>query len=1526
LYKKIYKRIAITFLITLFLASMNVTNAHISESNIDGLPLNYQIWHDFDLIVYGNYKTANTGINDIKYYHDTEDLEIPLYFKDQYGVACEYRYLGYTYDGNKMPNPLFPKDMDTGNPLEDRLWIKEPWLAGSSLMDNISYVNKAIQSKVNGYNKANDYINSAIDFDILRAYDSSSSEVIYHQSQPSLSEYVNVESLPSVLSTGLGRMLHKKSDSYWYQTFSIPTIKSKEHTPIELHYHILNTEELKFEPGEKSKTVLLEVRAKLADEEYFEAKSNNTNLTDDEYKAYKQSVFYHRYDIKNWEIRLNINGNSIVEELKTNYDANGINKIFRLSINPNEISDSKIDISGKIKANYYTGESSPYEHFSSQIDLSHSRFANSVFVINNEIHLSEKTDVSASMLGYEDFSKGEIDEVTWIFENLTTGKVFSFNREEISNYFVNVSFYNQVKEGFLDDIDNFDVLSNLFYDYRLTQKIKTIDGVESFARNFRVIFSKDNIDIKVIKPDLVLPESVYDFEQLNVIDKTDMTNVQEIKVYVENNKIEYDYFVSGNYSFSSSIGLLEENNKYIKVLLKYTSVDDVVSEIHKWIEVKTSLPKACFEITGNLMENRKIEINNHSYQLNDFSNDMFNMEYKWSYEVLKGGEPLFDIDNDDRKTFLSKEESIYRFTLIADNGFRESRPYTIDIPIFRDNLPAVMFNIYNPSLIRGETLIFDYEKTSLDGDIITGSSFELYYDTNDNGKYDEYIGEFSYESLKNWSSNRLGMYKLVLTVTEDFGHETIEKFIENGDRKEAVVKRYFKVENLSPLTQIYTDTLVEFGLVDLYIVLDESLSDSDRLYILENRIDLTNALRRFGLDAKIDIWDLKVYEDLMEVTTSKETGGAYPGQTLSYNQDGYVGELQLDEVINNSYYEDQGKYVTVTDSKTAYDSNAFFTWTTYNQDGSIMNQYDPVLSPISYEQDGYSGFLHHYSSTLDDTIYDYYFDGRIRRITNQYTGHYQGTVTKSYQTWENNWQLVNDYTGLYCGTVAKQMKQEFTDNFRMNSEKVLVYLTEDNISYEEVSFLEEMIRSEAVVLTINDSYESGISKIEEFFDKLVDIIEYDLVEKIENVILVGEEFEISSYYVDPEDDPIILHQWQVLHNPEVFDNNTGMASFANEQFSEDYFIEGDDALQLSINDKGLYTFIKRVADSPVEKPIASEYSNQAKHMILVHERPIADFDLTWDFCIEENMYLPNIIDKSYDPDFQYRREDKGIKQIKIKTHLKDGYVYGLPDKLSSGSYEIDYMVQDYHNAWSDKITKTIEFPDSPVVISTTHIKYQANNNTFYSEVIYEEVEYDKQIVRTYYAKDFEPMYLLKGPMKKEVSIDKNSLVNEVVFTYELHKQENPDVSVIVASNHMRDDNTLAAGYGYELKVDVNNIGDEEIKSLEVKAVWLENISYEWVYNQKYKVDNEYCFELINNKLMLKENQDSINKSRLIFIPVELGDGVYTGKVIVSNVKRENYYVDESGEVKEGEISFVTIEAPYHITIKGSMYDDINIIS
>lgn len=200
--------------------------------------------------------------------------------------------------------------------------------------------------------------------------------------------------------------------------------------------------------------------------------------------------------------------------------------------------------------------------------------------------------------------------------------------------------------------------------------------------------------------------------------------------------------------------------------------------------------------------------------------------YQWEYNTVSGEQASMKMtgsSNDLLKEFLYKESGTYSITLQAVNTLgRVSDPYTVQFVIAPDVPPAIEICLDNSVLARNETIsAYHYFVSSTDGDIIKSNTIELWYDSNNDGNYDQLINTWDgTNGFPAYFPTNLGKYKYIDRVSEDFGQNTLSEFIVPEDKMVKVQGVEFLVDNYVPMTDLYVDIPVVRPQVDMFIMDD----------------------------------------------------------------------------------------------------------------------------------------------------------------------------------------------------------------------------------------------------------------------------------------------------------------------------------------------------------------------------------------------------------------------------------------------------------------------------------------------------------------------------------------------------------------------------------------------------------------------------------------------------------------------------------------------------------------------------------
>jgi len=390
-----------------------------------------------------------------------------------------------------------------------------------------------------------------------------------------------------------------------------------------------------------------------------------------------------------------------------------------------------------------------------------------------------------------------------------------------------------------------------------------------------------------------------------------------------------------------------------------------------------------------------------------------------------------------------------------------------------------------------------------------------------------------------------------------------------------------------------------------------------------------------------------------------------------------------------------------------------------NPDGSYKIRTDYWATYSYSDSEGYSG------STSGTGYSETYYDKNGEQIgsysTNQPTK--IGTAYKTETYWSPKYVTYNNYYGDYSGTVYKYIKQSFTPSFQTQSKKYIVYLAKDTVSnINDLNYVKSIGTDAKVIFISNNKnllqhnyfipYSSDTASL---INEVVKKVKTENPIANETAILTNQTFNITYADIDEEGDPIIEKGYQYIHDPNYFDNTQGQEHNTLLTYSDN----GYTTYQASSFSKvGKYEIYRRIKDSPIGFESYGKYSNLAKLEILVHRKPIADFTLDWRYDVATGRYPANWIDRSYDPDFQYKDINKGIVERNLKYKKDSGtWIYGIPTVLDTGTYTIEYMVKDNFGIWSDVVTKTFTVINrKPTVDLTTPSSTNFTNPTILSSL------------------------------------------------------------------------------------------------------------------------------------------------------------------------------------------------------------------
>jgi len=1244
---------------------------YIERFSSNGFEFNLRLWQDKGIAVYGD--TSVAGKNDFK----------PVeggYYLNENNERGEYRYHGFTAEGNRYSNIEFPNDCDSRLIASQKRWIYWPWDETACGYLDISYFNRfAINGDHNS--KVREWLR--VDFPLTSTTNPNKDDW----------NYFNCQTPSGFTNFGEVRGWHDTYGSIWYQTFSIGMLKAEQKNQPATS----TTVEILKKPvrfgGLESTTVEIRVTAVLDDSDY----TGDSEL---------ETLYINRKDVAGAEFSLEgpmlPPGLSPIKIEKFGDGDYRIAATYLVTIYDNMQNRpfDKLTVTGFSKFIYVNnaGESprtsdSDY----SMIDWDDPILCN--FNINTEIMLKEASEFTKGHLCYNDASRGDIASYSYVLKHDSSGLSGNFTLSSVNNDAVDTYLYDFIKPLIEAEPEQ---------SFTLTQTVSDSFGrTDSQSR-------KINIKIKDEPPHFIdpapqIPSHAFDIVPYGASDKTDMTYCSNRMVFIDGVRIEE--FFSGNFIWGDSMDGFHE------VIVQYESVDGYLSYYSAWVLVHDTKPVAQFEMLGSFKQNRKLTLRDTSSASNDpYVSSMYPItEYSWKFTGDSSSRRALDI-SDVYKELLYKEPGFYGVELIAKNSLRPSETYVLNFEILPDNPPAVVFNIWNNVLARGEHMELTYEAVSVDGDSIAIKSFDIYHDENNDGSFSRFMGTFTQQEFEDFEAVSLGRYMVVSHVKEEFGEETIPEYVSGNDRKTSEIIRYFFVDNFRPSTTLYADIPMVLPEVNVFILTDEGIGRAENDLVKNSRMDFNNYLRFQGLLPVLNIWDLFTYEYSASASATRHTGSSYPPSSVYYSSGGYSGTLPRTYVRNDRYRTDEGYWSERTVYKTFnkyhdntavnyFDSSGNLILTTYSWGGTNDHPY------MTVNEDGYYGDIPKTGwAIISGPIRTDYDDGSYKTETT-YRGYYSGTLSKQETYWVTVWVWHNDYTGYYSGTIYKYVRQPYVNPYGAVSENYLIYASNGNVSNME-DFLTVTDENDTEIILIGDEtikqqvpgYSYFIFNDGSGMDNLITLaLDYIINSNTSGfeafTMLTGESFTMSYANFDEEGDPIVNEDFLYVHEPSFYDNSMGQEPGTAAVFDAD--TGWTETVKGSFTKPGRYTAYRRIKDMASSDPKFSGYNKESNipfFQVCVNRKPIALAKLDWTYEPSLSVYLTDWKDSSYDPDHQYSREDRGIIERSICLR-KDGGApqYRIPSELEPGSYELEYFVKDVEGYWSEPFTMDFTLPDNPPV-------------------------------------------------------------------------------------------------------------------------------------------------------------------------------------------------------------------------------------
>ncbi len=1227
--------------------------------NKDGFFFNKELFDDLGVTVYGDYK--DVADNELKpgsiIFGPDGETRLGEDFKSGYyeNSAGEYRYHGYDAQGNRYANRNFRLDADSGTRPEQKHWIYRIWdrecvyrnyysgkLKGTARIKKASDYNKAATEKLGIGDETYD---SQIKLTRQWINDTLPFEIKRGtNSDKSPYNYAHVQTRPTTYRTGEALMFHDPT----------PEIRTGQNTG--LWYQVFSLE-------------------KVANKSYIPHKGFIEVVQGDD-------VITEAEMAKKANITFDVKLSGVLNDVHLWDNKKGA-----------EFSDDVL------RGVYYNREDIKQWNFELKDSIT-------------EKTLKQQGKRTAPNMG------GTVFEVVMTYDDYS--KYITEEDRELNPVFngiVEIEYYNGVKKRVPVSTD-----ANV---NAPKEPQMVVDEPE---------YMPPNLDPLIL--DISAPNEMLDTERFGVTDNTVLYDGFTREVYLKGEKLseaDADAFLSGDYLFPLEGRHIIYDYKVIYTA-NYENHDPIVIDYYNYVYVYSTKPETFVKPDGTFKENRTIKFKEASSELHpQYVLDRASVDTVYFDTVNVSGDNSaikFAAKTDKLQTFIVKEPAEIASKLKVKMNVRPELIQRSDIPadyhedeaeyhryVLADITPDIVANIWNWTLPRNEALEFIYEPASLDEDILSVSTYKIYIDEDEDGIPEKLLEEGNYEDYKSYVPPKLGAYKIVFYVEEAFGQPTLEQFITEEDKRTATVERPFYVANLAPMTRLYTDIEIEFPKVDVTMLTDELIERTFNDSLVEKRVDWMNTFRQTGLHANVYHWDLHtyVYEKYVEKEITKKNQQT-PLES-EFTVEGYSGVIpRVNQVMNEDRWtREWTEYIPRTHTKTVSEGGGVNSSSaTYKSDGKRWwlesgFSFTEMPGSMSYSSGGYEGTLTKKSSlSWDDgspsgsgSPGDYY------TRTKGYDYWYEGSVTRNWTDTINHSEVVTDYyyTGTYKGTLYKYVKQAYAGNFRMDSDKYIVYFADDKLN-NRADIDAVMARGKSKVILVgkpalktaypgHQYFVDGSKPVDEILGEITDIIAEENAFLNAQLLLVGEPFKLMHTDFDDEKDPIDVYGFKYVHEAAYYDNPMGQEPGTGKDAETAPFT---DAVKKSFSKTGKYTVMRQIKDTPEEQPEYTKDSNLEKMFIYVHRKPIAKFELDWVYDSTKQHYKTTWVDLSYDRDHEHSDTQKGIRDRRIRYRKTDGdnqWIYSIPDELAAGSYEVIYIVKDIEGVWSDEARMTFTLQNEP---------------------------------------------------------------------------------------------------------------------------------------------------------------------------------------------------------------------------------------
>lgn len=768
--------------------------------------------------------------------------------------------------------------------------------------------------------------------------------------------------------------------------------------------------------------------------------------------------------------------------------------------------------------------------------------------------------------------------------------------------------------------------------------------------------------------------------------------------------------------------------------LKLTVEDDdgATDSVTKTIQVLPPIPTAKITYTGTLKENRQLILNaNKSSSPENFPID--HTKDEWTITPVSVGtadDIKLGVRADKTQEVLFKKAGTYRVGLRVSNARCTSDWTYTDIVINPDLPPVADFIVSsivfrNPSDSNNAGIKLTDKSYSTDDDYITQRIWKYKFDSNNDGSFlDETwvtldSGNNTAPVLK---TNHVGKYLFELQVKESFGQPTIPEFITDNDYRidDTTLKptdtKITDVKNLAPTTSFKATLKAKADI--LFSVTHYDPNNTPTLITkINDFLKPTLAAKNIDVSTSVvDDIDSNPSENLL-VDTSFENSSKIPSTNWISGLGFFTGYLSEDGSISKTTARTGSKSLYINNDGTTRSVGAVQEingWVA--GDNLIISAYVKVTQNTGSE--GVTIDLYGYDAN-NNPCYDN--NGIFIVPTSSNFIFYSSSPERIPSNVKTLFIRIfaGKNTSAYVDDVRVRKQGEFTveqvldqQSWRNNSNKFLVNVSDTSININSTSGLQSILSQNNIyfctlgtdsnktqtqniissnsgkgIYIDNTNIDTALSNLSTYISNATTSQQSTAV----SYILSSDSITCTPSYSDYENDSKYAENWYYVHDPNYVDNNNGVSFYDKKTLST----------PVSTFDKvGKYDIQYKAMDNPANTDLRFLdyflWSDPTPTSIIVHRKPIAQFTVQ-----PGTLY---ITDTSYDPDFQYKRPDKGIveRYWQWKKTTDTNWTVGKPSSgiVGVGNYFFYLKVKDNYGVWSDpyQMAITVTDPNRPPVV------------------------------------------------------------------------------------------------------------------------------------------------------------------------------------------------------------------------------------